>query len=252
MEIGEYIRALEREGGRLVEAAGAAGLGAPVPTCPGWRVRELLAHVHYVHRWAATYVTEGLSEMVPEPAEDEIFGAAPSDEDLLACVREGHGALVRALRAAPPDLRCWTFLPAPDPLTMWARRQAHETAVHRVDAEVAARRPPRDFDSRFAADGVEELLLAFLGRRKPAPKEEGLVGTIGLEALDGPERWRVRVTQGRAEAKRGAADCDLLVRATASDLYLLLWNRPTLRDPGIQGDAALLDAWHDRIRVTWQ
>jgi len=46
------------------------------------------------------------------------------------------------LASAPPDLDCLTFLAAPSPLAMWARRQAHETAIHRVDAESPAARSP--------------------------------------------------------------------------------------------------------------
>lgn len=36
---------------------------------------------------------------------------------------------------------CWTFLDAPSPLAFWARRQAHETAIHRADAQLAADGP---------------------------------------------------------------------------------------------------------------
>ena len=46
--------------------------------------------------------------------------------------------LIEALDSASPDLEAWTFLPAPSPLAMLARRQAHETAIHRYDAESAA------------------------------------------------------------------------------------------------------------------
>ena len=42
------------------------------------------------------------------------------------------------LRSAPADLDCFTFLPAESARHFWARRQAHETAIHRVDAENAA------------------------------------------------------------------------------------------------------------------
>ena len=33
-----------------------AGLRAPVPTCPDWTVRNLVAHQGMVHRWAAAIV----------------------------------------------------------------------------------------------------------------------------------------------------------------------------------------------------
>ncbi len=250
MEVVEYISALEREGRLLIESARIAGLDAAVPTCPGWHVRELLAHVNYVHRWATAYVAGALTEMVPEPAEEEILRSA-CDDELFGSAEEGHLSLVRALGDAPPDLNCWTFLPAPSPLAMWARRQAHETAVHRVDAELAAGRLPRPLDQRLAIDGVDELLLAFLSRGEPPKEAEAELGAIGLEARGLAESWSVRLGESDVRAERGEAPWDLLIRARASDLFLLLWNRPSLEEPELRGETALLDLWRERIRVTW-
>ena len=67
-----------------------------------------------------------------------ILGRGPADAGLIAAYRDGHAALVAALRDADPDLECATFMPAPSPLAFWARRQAHETAIHRYDAQSAA------------------------------------------------------------------------------------------------------------------
>ena len=36
--------------------AAAAGLDAPVPTCPGWTVRDLVTHQGLIHRWATANV----------------------------------------------------------------------------------------------------------------------------------------------------------------------------------------------------
>jgi uncharacterized protein (TIGR03083 family) len=108
-----------------------------VPSCPGWTVRDLLRHTGYVHRWATGFVAEGQTR--PGGAsEEEILSQGPDDAELPGWFREGHATLVRALGAAAPHLNCWAFLPAPSPLAFWARRQAHETAIHRVDAERAA------------------------------------------------------------------------------------------------------------------
>src|SRR5215467_439058 len=115
-------------------------MGAQVSACPGWRVRDLLKHLGYVHRWAAGYLTEGLTEIVGEPSEEVILGQGPGDGELPGWFREGHAALVRAIETADPGLECWSFLSAPSPLAFWARRQAHETAIHRADAEQAASR----------------------------------------------------------------------------------------------------------------
>ena len=59
MRIAEHIAALDEEGARLAEAADRAGLDEPVPTCPGWQVRDLLRHVSGVHRWATGHVITG-------------------------------------------------------------------------------------------------------------------------------------------------------------------------------------------------
>jgi len=50
METTEHLNRLREEGPRLAAAAGRAGLDAPVPTCPGWLVRDLLSHAGGVHR----------------------------------------------------------------------------------------------------------------------------------------------------------------------------------------------------------
>src|ERR1019366_10224384 len=89
---------------------------------------------------------------------DAQYFAAIGDGDLFRAYRSAHAVLVEALVAAPPDLRCWTFLPAPSPLAFWARRQAHETTIHRVDAELASG-PVAPVTPEFAADGLDELLF---------------------------------------------------------------------------------------------
>ena len=68
---------------------------------------------------------------------------------------DSHERSWRRLASAPADLETWTFLEAPT-LTFWARRQAHETAIHRVDAESLW--GCHRFPSGFAVDGIDELL----------------------------------------------------------------------------------------------
>jgi uncharacterized protein (TIGR03083 family) len=43
------------------------------------------------------------------------------------------------------------------PASFWARRMAHETAVHRADAEIAVGRTP-DLAPELAADAIDERL----------------------------------------------------------------------------------------------
>lgn len=156
------------------------------------------------------------------------------------------------LSAAPPDLRCWHFLPAPSPLAFWARRQAHETAVHRVDAESARGRAleeiARDIAAGFAADGIDELLRGFHARPKSRVRTDG-PRTLRVRATDTADAtWTVRLSAEPPVTERndeGDADCE--VSGPAALLYLSLWNRLPL--PAVTGDAALATLWREKSAV---
>jgi len=208
MEIADHIACLRSEGELLAEAAGRSALSTPVPACPGWRVRDLLAHLGFVHRWATSYVAEGRTEMTSEPGEEEIIRLAPADESLVGWFRDGHARLVSVLATADPAVRCWAFLPAPSPLAFWARRQAHETAIHRADAQLAAAAAGTGaeldpFPAGLAADGVDELLMGF-GGRNPGSLSDAPV-TLVIRAEDGAAaaEWTVVMGQPRARVSRG-------------------------------------------------
>ena len=72
MQVAEHIAALRAEGPLLARAAERAGPDAPVPACPGWRIRDLVRHVGNVHRWATGYVVEQHPAPVGELTEDEM------------------------------------------------------------------------------------------------------------------------------------------------------------------------------------
>jgi uncharacterized protein (TIGR03083 family) len=251
MTVDEHVAALESDGRLLVAAARSAGLDAPVPSCPGWVVRDLLAHIGFVHRWAAGYVQTGNTEMVDEPHEPALLAAAPPDDQLTEWVADGHASLVRALSSAPADLNCWTFLEAPSPLAFWARRQAHETAVHRVDAELAAGAAPGAIAAPFAADGVDELLLGFLARPGSRRYTKVEPGSVTFAATDAGASWTVTVSGTGIETGRGAGTCDLSVRAPAAGLYLLLWNRCPPDGLDLSGRAGLIRDWKQLFKVSW-
>ena len=142
-----------------------AGLDAPVPTCPTWDARALVAHQTMVHRWATAHVRgDDPNDVLNQTAIRETV------EYLPGYYLEGHAALLDALRAAPPDLRALRFLnDAPAPREFWARRQAHETTIHSVDALAAqlGRWPKADetgIEVPLAIDGLDELLGGFFTR----------------------------------------------------------------------------------------
>jgi len=249
MRVEEHIEALAREGDRLAAAVAKADLDATVPTCPEWTVRELTHHVGRTQRWADAHIRDARTDPVAKEDEDAVWGVMPADPDLVGWFREGLDRLVGDLRAAPADVACWSFLPAPTPLAFWARRQAHETAIHRADAQSAI----GDIDgvpAAFAADGVDELLMGFFSRPRNRVRAEA-TRTLQISATDADAAWTVHIGPDGARAERGAIGADCSLAGPASDLYLALWNRRGLDDLTVEGDRGLLDLWHERATVRW-
>ncbi|UUU36024.1 maleylpyruvate isomerase family mycothiol-dependent enzyme [Streptomyces sp. CA-210063] len=256
METAEHIRALDEEGRLLAAAARKAGTDAEVPTCPDWRIRDLVRHTGVVHRWATAFVSEGHPSPRPIGTGPDLDGDA-----LLTWFEEGHRRLVDTLRAAPADVDCWTFLPAPSPLAFWARRQAHETAVHRADADAALGGPPGEPPMELAVDGIDELLLGFHARGRSRVRTEtprvlrvratdtGAVWTVQLSS-EPPVAQRAEAsdTKGAKGAKgsedaEDAEDADCEISGPAHRLYLSLWNR--LPFPAVTGDPSLAELWRE-------
>src|ERR1700730_3560148 len=206
MEIAEHIDMLRRQGDLLADAAERAGLDAAVPPCPPWQVRDLLRHTGYVHRWAARHITERPGQVIDGPPEAEILRGGAADSELLAWFRVGYAALAETLATADPALECATFMAAPSALAFWARRQAHETAIHRADAERAAGATP-EYPAAFAVDGIDELITGFGRRRKYAsaaePGTDG--GLLRVMAADTGDAWSVEAREGRLQPRRDAS-----------------------------------------------
>ncbi|MEC4019059.1 maleylpyruvate isomerase family mycothiol-dependent enzyme [Streptomyces sp. H27-D2] len=262
MKTADHIGNLRRDGQLLADAAQKAGVEAEVPDCPQWRVRDLVEHTGLVHRWATRFLVERLTEPVRPPS-----GPGLDGEELISWFRDGHGLLVEALTAAPHDLNSWTFLPAPSPLAFWARRQAHETAIHRVDAEAALRTSLTPVTADFASDGIDELLVGFHGRSKSKVRTD-TPRTLRVRPTDASVSWTVRLSgepprTERTEHPRGASETDAAQRVDASaeavdcelsgpaaDLYFALWNRLPVTDLAVTGDPALARLWLEQSAVT--
>lgn len=231
-------------------AAMAAGLAAPVPTCPGWTVLDLVVHQGMVHRWAASH----LRGAPADPARFEREGRESAD--VLGWLDEGATDLLQAVVDAPDDLDALVFLrEAPAPRRFWTRRQCHETTVHAVDA-LSARlgRPARPGETwirpAVALDGIDELLVGFVPRRPLAPPPGG-----PLRVLVRPDAaevaWLVTVDpDGRAATRRvqpgRAGGADHVVAGPAVELYLRLWNRTSA-----EADDDLGRWWRDSVSVRW-
>ncbi|MHB9864321.1 maleylpyruvate isomerase family mycothiol-dependent enzyme [Streptomyces sp. YIM S03343] len=249
MKTAEFVRILDQEGRSLAAAAEEAGMDARVPPCPGWQVRDLLRHIGSVHRWAAAFVAEGLTSYRPEEE-------APPGLDraaLASWFQEGHRRLVDTLSSAAPDVACWQFMPAPSPLAFWARRQAHETAVHRVDAEAARGGERSVIPVGFALDGIDELLCGFHTRtrsrvRSDRPRVLRIRATDADDEAGGAAVWTVRLSTEPPVTERGEVEeAYTEISGPADELYLALWNRLPL--PKVSGDPSLAELWREKSAI---
>ncbi|MGW3196016.1 maleylpyruvate isomerase family mycothiol-dependent enzyme [Streptomyces sp. NPDC001118] len=241
MDTADFLHTLDREGRLLAAAAEAAGTDAKVPTCPEWQVRDLLRHIGAVHRWAAGFVADGLT--APHPLDDapDLNGA-----ELVDWYRDSHRLLVDTLAAAPADVECWTFLPAPSPLAFWARRQAHETTVHRYDAEAARGGTASPIAPDFAVDGIDELLCGFHARSRSRMRtEEPRVLRVRALNAGADAVWTVRLTAEPPVTERAAnGEAAAELSGPAEELYLALWNRRAV--PSVSGDHSLAALWQEK------
>jgi uncharacterized protein (TIGR03083 family) len=245
----DHVAAIREHANGLGVAAQAAGLDAMTATCPGWAIRDLVSHIGGVHRWAAGNIASG---RVSEEESAQMF-SAPPDDALLSWYADGYEALLTTLTEADRDVECFTFLPEiASPLEFWARRQAHETAIHRVDAESARRTTP-EFDTSFAVDGLDELINGFVRRKGGGLRSDSPV-TIAVTPSDASAAWWIQVgPEGRSiTTTSGEADpADLTLRGPAAQLYLLLWNRASRDQVEVIGQESLLDLWREGVRVRW-
>ncbi|CAM3211475.1 maleylpyruvate isomerase family mycothiol-dependent enzyme [Stackebrandtia soli] len=254
MGVVEHIEALQREGNLLAASADEVGIRAPIPTCPGWTIRDLLWHTGTVHRWAKTIVSEARSYDPPDNEIAKIAGPICDEALLVEWYRESLRQLVNALRDAPDDLSCWTSLPGAPPLAFWARRQAHETAIHRVDAESARGDEISPIGVGFAADGIDELLNGLHSRpksrvRSPVPRVLRLHAT---DELDEPGDWFLHISDEPLRVTRSHhAPSDCTLSGPVELLYLAMWNRCRIDDLNVSGDGSLIKLWQETSPITW-
>jgi len=227
MVTSDFVAALERDGAAFIEACEAAGLGAPVPACPDWTVSDLLWHLAEVHHFWRTIVAEQRDtwEGYEQPPR-------PSDAELPAFFRSGLAATVATLGAAHPQQPNWTWSEQRDAAFV-VRRMAHETAVHRWDAEQAAGQPV-PIEARLASDGIDEFLEHFIA--SDGAVADDVAGSVHIHCTDVAGEWTIRNEDGfvvRREHSKG----DCAIRGAASDILLVLWRRASLSVADVVGDA---------------
>ena len=220
-------------------APASGGLEVRVPWVPEWNAADLVGHVGTVHRWATAIVRAGHAEPPgPDTRQSPPDDAAPHFAALLDWYGTGLVELVATLRTTPPDSPAWHMSPVAEKVAgSWARRQAHELAVHRMDLETAAGVPCTPLDPALAEDGVDELLTIVVPRWAHTEPLISAVANTAVTATDTGRTWSVAVTRGQVTVtpdRSGTEDARL--QGTAGQLLLHLWGRPA--DVDVDGDRA--------------
>lgn len=222
----------------LAAAAASADLTDPVPSCPGWTVRDLVVHHGNVLRIWAAVVTAAAPD-APEPWMTDDDATPPWDgpgDDLQTWYVSSRRAFSEAIAAVGEHGPAWTWWGEPATSGAIARHQVQEAAVHRWDAQVAAGLDGAPLPHDAAVDGVEEFLTVSL----PAgpPPWEGAPTTVGLRA-DGVAPWLLSA-DGTITARPYDPDVTTptaTVTGSASDLVLLLYGRLDVHALEVEGDA---------------
>jgi uncharacterized protein (TIGR03083 family) len=231
MEPDRLLSVFRAEAAHIAAFAAGRDLGAAVPACPGRTAGEVVRHLGSGYRRVAGWIR---SQAAPKT-----WDRAPAaDVDLITWFRRGADDLYAELAGRASDESCATWWPYDETVHFWWRRMAHETLVHRTDVE-SAFGPVGPIDRDVAADGVDEVLTAWLGYRltadvsaqaSPGQAYQGTGQVIGVAA--GTRVWRVELRESAADISPELPhDADALVLGGPDDVYLWLWGR--------RGDAAV-------------
>lgn len=168
-----------------------------------------MTHIAFVHAFAVGLAMNRPVPPTPPPGWDDVLGWW-----------DGQRLALREALGRNPETPAFSPYPGfESTVGDWTRRMAHETAIHRLDAESALEAGPGTrFSSEFANDGIDEFLTYL------APR-------LGKKA-------DLRVTTPEREWALGDPAAE--VSGAADDVYRALWGRP--HRASVTGDLAPLAA----------
>jgi uncharacterized protein (TIGR03083 family) len=227
-----FLECLEADYTRLREVVPDA-LDEPVPSCPGWTGGDLVRHVTEVYLHKTETMRQGVW---PAPWPPSLPGAP------MAVLDDAYRQLVGELTARKPSDTALTWYEPDQTVGFWYRRMAQETVIHRVDAELAAGLPIAPISADLAADGIDEVLVAFLAyetRTWPDDFPHLTGGDLSVLVGVGDARWLVRLDKGALTvdtdpAGQGASQ----VSGDPSAVLRWLWRRADDSAVHIDGDLA--------------
>lgn len=223
----DYLATFTAENARFISAAQVSGFAAPVASCLGWNVGDLVFHVGKVQRWFHFM----LSTNGADPKGSPRAAKPEADSNMVEWFREGAAVMENYLAGVSDTEPVWTFTGGD--VGRWAkRRQAQEVLVHRFDAELAGGLVS-SADATMCADGVDELLTVFVPRLK---EKAQIPGTVHFHCTDTDGEWMLTPHAMGVEVTREHGKGDVALRASAQVLLQVVWRRMSV-DEAIAGGA---------------
>jgi len=230
------LASLKENGTGLLDTASSADLTAPVPSCPGWTLSDLVFHVGKVWDFWTEIVTAQLTavdQVRNLPGPDQ-----PDDDHLIIWAKSQLESCLAVLHTADPNAEIWTWIGTNQPISWVHRRMAQETAVHRWDVEHTAR-TDWTIDPTVASDGIDEFLMWHAhSRLNDSPK---VGGSVHLHCTDADGEWTItNPDSDNMKFDRTHTKSDAAIKGEANALLLWVWRRPGPRVE-IFGDTAVAE-----------
>jgi uncharacterized protein (TIGR03083 family) len=205
-------------------AAAIPDIPVDVPSCPGWNTDDLAKHMAHVYLGQAFVVETG-----SQAENKEHLAPYPRTEDFLEFMGWGFDAITKALDINRPERSTWSWHRSDQTVDFWFRRMAHETVIHRIDAELAAG-AVTPVDEALALDGVDEVLdfLPLMGSWPEVPNIDFGIVSIVASTKNGSKVWDLNFTSEAATVSAVAeshADARLVISGDAKAMDLYLWGR---------------------------
>jgi len=189
-----------------------------VGSCPGWELKDLVAHIGVVYGAVAGVIKEGSLERPETP-----FPNSP-EKDVHEWALENYGVMMGIFKSIDPHTPVWTWGKEQN-VAWFVRRITHETLLHMWDAETSVA-DHITVDGEVASDGVDEYIegaLQFSANPKKVFKYPN--GSIHLHRTDGAGEWLLENSEDGLLVRREHAKGDVAVRSNAMNLLLFLWGR---------------------------
>ena len=240
-DYGRLLEVLQVEGELLATSALGTDPHLPVRYAEGMTLGETVRHVGSVYRMVVAWLRSGTQptrwQRAPIPG-----------EPLAEYLRAGHRELMAELRAHDPADAAPSWWPLDQTYGFWYRRLAHETIVHRYDAQDAAAEMTVTgrVEDGIAFDGIDEVLsLWFTHRLGVLGVTNAWTGRVAVVA--GRRRWIAQMTETGTASWQAEPDepADATVSTDPTGMYLWLWGRRPIRTATPSGEpVAISQLWH--------